>query len=76
MSKFIDKEGNLHTLDKANNHFINGKVVNPKSYENKEIGETIEDYEVEPVLLVTGHVSKFEYGYGIDKVVVDTGKKS
>lgn len=77
MSKFIDDNGTVHNLDAGNNHFINGKCVNPKSFEDKEIGETLNDYEgVKSLSLVVGHVPNFEYGYGENKVVVNTGEKA
>ncbi len=74
MNRFIDVLGDVHTIDQGGNHFINGKLVNPKSYESRDIGDTLNEYVVEPYPLAVGHVPSFEYGYGDNKVIVNTGQ--
>lgn len=65
-TRYRDQYGNTEKLDKAGNHFINGKCVNPKSWKETAIGETfdpsgLEEYPVNDELQVTGHVSEFSY---------------
>lgn len=72
--RFQDKYGNVEKLDGARNHFINGKCVNPKSWEPTDIGDTfssigLEEFPIEHEIIVTGHVSEFDY-YDRDKRMV------
>lgn len=63
MSSFIDKEGNRHRVDLGLNHFVNGKCVNPKSWEETEIADAYTFHDLEPEeLKITGHVPEFTYG--------------
>lgn len=64
MSTFIDTAGNRHRVDRGFNHFVNGKCVNPKSWEETPIGKSFEDLEeiVPQELQITGHVPEFTYG--------------
>lgn len=64
--RFRDAYGNVEKLDAGNNHFINGKCVNPKSWEETQIGDTFDstgltDAPLVEELYVTGHVAEFSY---------------
>ena len=67
MSRFVDSDGNVHKFDVGNNHFVNGKCVNPKSWDVTPIGEVTEELfdswtELPSKVQITGHVPVFEYG--------------
>ncbi len=38
--RFVTKDGNYHHIDRAGNHFINNKCVNPTVKSGGEIGDT------------------------------------
>lgn len=77
--RFRDEYGNVEKLDAGNNHFINGKCVNPKSWKETQIGDTfspdgLTEAPLEDELEITGHVAQFSY-YDHDEketVYVDT----
>jgi hypothetical protein len=84
MSRFVDSDGDIHKFDRGFNHFVNGKCVNPKSWDVTPIGNDFADVVEEcPVVpneaQITGHVPVFEYGVDTeftDITKVDTGCKA
>lgn len=56
MPQFIDDQGRYHTVDSRGNHFISGKCVNPTKPEDRDIGETVEDYDLTPLPRVLGRI--------------------
>ena len=48
MKRFTDENGNYNLIDKAGNHFINGKCVNPKTTDvGKYIGDTYKSLKLQ-----------------------------
>lgn len=78
-TRYRDDYGNIEKVDAGNNHFINGKCVNPKGWEETPIGGTFSPEGLTESLIqdeveVTGHVAEFSY-YDHDNkqtVYVDT----
>jgi hypothetical protein len=56
-TRFFRVNGVSNRIDTVGNHFVDGRCVNPKSYEGV-IGDTHppEDAELEPAITVTGFV--------------------
>ncbi|WZE63543.1 hypothetical protein PANI_CDS0023 [Maribacter phage Panino] len=81
--RFTDAQGNNITVDTGKNLFKNGKCINPTTNSLLNDTTSVADYTekflgqegVEPLSLVVGHVPNFEYGYGDNKVIVETGQK-
>ncbi|MGB3495409.1 MAG: hypothetical protein WBA57_21955, partial [Elainellaceae cyanobacterium] len=65
-TRYRDNYGNVEKLDSRGNHFINGKCVNPKSWNSAKIGDTFDstgltEAPLKDEVQVTGKVDKFSY---------------
>lgn len=88
MSKFQDQEGNVYFVDTAKNLFLvqdsegNSlqKLINPSKDSILTVEQHTEVFLAQsgckPLSFVTGHVPNFEFGWGDNKVVVQTGLKA
>lgn len=77
MGKLVDNQNNVHSIDNGNNHFINGKCVNPKSWESTPIGATLKEHkDLKSLSLALGHVPNFTYNQGKELITVQTGLKA
>ena len=87
MAKFRNAQGYKVTIDKGNNIFFEDKCMNPskedptdwQAFNQDMVTKGIEDGNLTPIpegAVITGHVANFSYGYGEDKVTVNTGYKS
>jgi len=77
MQRHIDELGNVYRADVTGNLYKNDKLINP--FDDQEISvldNAVAFFEsrtdLVPLSLVTGHVSKFTFGYGDNKVTVNT----
>jgi hypothetical protein len=79
MSKYTNA-GEVFTVDNGGNVFRGNKLDNPMKDSSLTVQENARLFtsldETKPLSLVVGHVPNFEYGYGENRVVVNTGKKA